>query len=151
MIMTAAMASPSPATVPVLIGGFWVVDGILVLIAAVRFTLPSERSECLVLAGLISTILGLVLTAWPYSASFSIISIIAAWGIATGLLIIAAVLNLENPKGGFLLGMSGVLSTLLGLITAYLTPSDPSAVRWVLAHAIAQGYLMVVFSRKLRP
>ena len=150
MIVTAVIASMAPERLPVIIAAFWTVDGLLVLSSAAHSPWPEERSELLVFAGVASIILGLLLPVLLDTGSLSFVAAIATWGLTMGLLTAAAVLNTDIPEVRPLLGVSAAISCLLGLITACSAPSDPIAIRWILAHAIAQGYLMVALAGKLK-
>lgn len=57
---------------------------------------------------------------------------------------------MDIPEIRLFFGASAAVSFLLGLITAYSEPSDSIVTKWVLAHAVAQGYLMVALGGKLK-
>jgi uncharacterized membrane protein HdeD (DUF308 family) len=150
VIVTTVIVSTAPETFPALLGAFWTIDGFLVLSSAVHSTRPEERSELLVFAGVVSIILGMLLPALLDTGSLSLVIAIAAWGLTMGLLIAAAVLNMDIQEVRPLFGTSAAVSFLLGLSTAYAEPSDLTVAKWVLTHSVAQGYLMVALAGKLK-
>lgn len=150
VILTAVVVSTALEKLPALLGTFWTIDGFLILSSAVRFMRPEERSEHLVFAGVVSIALGMSLPILLNTEALSFVAAIAAWGLATGLLLIAAVLNTNIPEVRSYFGASAAVSLLLGLITAYLEPSDTIVTKWILAHAVAQSYLMGILAGKLK-
>jgi uncharacterized membrane protein HdeD (DUF308 family) len=150
VVLTALVVSAALEKLPALLGTFWVIDGFLVLSSAVRSMRPEERSELLVFAGIVSIALGMSLPILLDTESLSLVAAIAAWGLATGLLLVAAVLNIDIPEVRSYFGASAAVSLLLGLITAYSEPSDAIVTKWILAHAAAQSYLMETLAGKLK-
>lgn len=150
VILTAVVGSTALEKLPAFLGTFWAIDGFLALSSAVRSTRPEERSELLVFAGLASIALGMSLPILLDTGSLSLVAAIAAWGLATGLLLVAAVLNIDIPEVRSYFGASAAVSLLLGLITASSEPSDAAVTKWILAHAVAQSYLMGTLAGKLK-
>jgi uncharacterized membrane protein HdeD (DUF308 family) len=150
VILTAVVVSTALEKLPALLGTFWAIDGFLVLSSAVRSTRPEERSELLVFAGIVSIVLGMSLPVLLETTSLSLAAAIAAWGLATGLLLAAAVLNIDVPEVRSHFGASAAVSLLLGLVTAYSDPSDAIVTKWILAHGVAQSYLMGTLAGKLK-
>jgi uncharacterized membrane protein HdeD (DUF308 family) len=148
--VTAVIASTAPKTFPILLGAFWIIDGILALSSAVHSTRPEERSELLVFAGIVSIISGMFLPILLDTESLSLVAAIAAWGFTLSLLTVAGALNIDVPEIRLFLGTSGAISFLLGMVTACAEPSEPAAIKWVLVHAVAQGYLMAALAGKLK-
>ena len=148
--VTAVIASTAHKTFPILLGVFWIIDGILALSSAVHSTSPEERSELLVFAGIVSIALGMSLPILLDTKSLSLVAAIAGWGLATGLLLAAAVLNIDVPEVRSYFGASAAVSLLLGLVIAYSEPSDAIVIKWILAHAVAQSYLMGTLAGKLK-
>jgi uncharacterized membrane protein HdeD (DUF308 family) len=150
VILTAVVVSTALEKFPALLGTFWAIDGFLVLSSAVRSMRPEERSELLVLAGIVSIALGMSLPILLDTKSLSLVAAIAGWGLATGLLLAAAVLNTDVPEVRSYFGASAAVSLLLGLVIAYSEPSDTIVAKWILAHAVAQSYLMGTLAGKLK-
>lgn len=150
VILTVVIVSTALEKLPALLGTFWAIDGFLVLGSAVRATRPEDRSELLVFAGIVSIVLGMSLPVLLDTKSLSLVAAIAAWGLATGLLLAAAVLNIDVPDVRSYFGASAAVSLLVGLVTAYSEPSDGIVTKWILAHAVAQSYLMGTLAGKLK-
>jgi uncharacterized membrane protein HdeD (DUF308 family) len=151
VILTIAIPLSSFARLTTLLAAYWGVDGVLSLIAAIRQTPPTERSECLVFAGLISVISGALLFILPTFPPAKAVMAISACGVVTGLLTIAGALNMEMPRGRSLLVIAGVVSILLGISLGSTAPGDPVLVEWLRTYAIAQAFLFLFLADLLRP
>jgi uncharacterized membrane protein HdeD (DUF308 family) len=151
VILTIGITRSSFARVIALLASYFVVDGVLSLLAAIRQTPPAQRSECLVFAGFISVIAGALLLIWPTLPPATATMAVSVWGVATGLLTIAAALNMKMPRGRFLLGITGAVSVLLSVPLGFAAASDPIVAEWIRAYAILQAFLFVSLVDRLRP
>ncbi|GGO91504.1 HdeD family acid-resistance protein [Stakelama pacifica] len=136
-------------------------DGLLSTIAGVRgATHKEERWWALIVRGIIGIAVAALFVAVPFVATISYalatLGILSAWAILTGLLEIAATIPLRKEiEGEWLLGLSGVLSILLGLavpVALYVNPpATILSVAWVIAiYAVIAGVVLIGFGLRLR-
>ncbi len=77
---------------------------------------------------------------------------IASWAIITGILEVAAAIRLrEEIRGEWALGLSGLLSIILGILLAVFPAAGIVALTWMIAaYAILFGVLSLVLAFRLR-
>jgi uncharacterized membrane protein HdeD (DUF308 family) len=136
-------------------------DGLVSTIAGVRgATRKEERWWALILRGIIGIAVVALFLAVPLVATLSYalatLGVLSVWAILTGVLEIAAAIRLRKEiEGEWLLGLSGVLSILLGLaVPAALYVNPPAtilSVAWVIAiYAVIAGLVLIGFGLRLR-
>jgi uncharacterized membrane protein HdeD (DUF308 family) len=100
----------------ILFGAYALVDGISSVFAAIARRNETDREWALVLEGILGIIAGIVTFVWPDITTLALLYIIAAWAILTGVVELYAAVRLRRVIAReWLLGLSGVLSILLGL------------------------------------
>ena len=140
---------------------FAFVDGIFSLISGVKGARrKEERWGALILRGLVGILVGALFVLMPYVATISYalasLALLAAWSIFTGALEIAAAVRLRKEiRGEWLLGLSGLLSVLLGAAIPFVIIRYPAAtilsVGWMIGiYALAVGIILLVLGFKLR-
>lgn len=138
-------------TILVLFFGAYVLwDGIFALVAA--FRTEGSRRWPLVLEGLVGIIVGLIAFIWTDVATLSLLLVIGAWAIITGIFeIIAAIRLREEIEGEWLMMISGVLSVLIGIALFIWPAAGVLAVTWMIAaYAILFGILLIALGFRLR-
>ena len=138
-------------TILVLFFGAYVLwDGIFALVAA--FRTEGNRRWPLVLEGLIGIAVGLIAFIWTEVATLSLLLLIGAWAVITGIFeIIAAIRLREEIEGEWLMLISGVLSVLFGVALFVWPAAGALAVTWIIAtYAILFGILLIVLGFRLR-
>ena len=141
--------------------GFAFADGVFSLIAGIRgATRHGERWGMFVLSGLVGIAVGVVFFVWPVLAAatyaFVLIVLLALWALATGLFEIAAAIRLRKAIAGeWLLGLSGLLSFLLGAALVAMLVAMPAAaipsLGWLVGfYALASGTALVALAFRLR-
>ena len=144
-----------------LFAAYCFIDGIASLIAGVRGAHePGHRWGALVFSGIIGIIVGILFVIMPLIATFTYalmaIVMLAAWSLITGILeIIAAVRLRREMEGEWLLGLSGVISVLLGIGIIALVIPYPAATllsaAWLIAiFAFMTGIILIAQSLRLR-
>jgi uncharacterized membrane protein HdeD (DUF308 family) len=136
-------------------------DGLLSIIAGLRGA--SRRKEqwwALVLRGIIGIAVAVLFVLMPLAATVSYalvtLGVLSAWAILTGMLELTAAIRLRKEiKGEWLLGLSGVLSILLGLavLSAFATAPLTTilSVAWIIAgYAIVTGIVLIGLGMQLR-
>jgi uncharacterized membrane protein HdeD (DUF308 family) len=143
-------------------GAFWLavvitfaayafVDGVFAIVAAVRGTTTAPR-WALVLYGVVGIATAAVAIAWPAITELVLLWVIAGWALVTGALTVAAAVQFRKEiRGEWLLGLSGLLSIILGIGLALLPgPGLVVIAWWVGANAIALGIVQLVLGFRLR-
>jgi uncharacterized membrane protein HdeD (DUF308 family) len=138
-------------TILVLFFGAYVLwDGIFALVSA--FRTEGSRRWPLVLEGVVGIIVGLIAFLWTDVATLSLLLLIGAWAVITGIFeIIAAIRLREEIEGEWLMLISGVLSVLFGIALFLWPAAGALAVTWIIAtYAILFGILLIVLGFRLR-
>ncbi len=137
------------------------VDGVLSLVAAVRGARRKEERRWLyVVRGLVGLAVAALFVAAPLGVTigYAVVTLVslAAWAILTGLLEIVAALRLRREiKGEWLMGLSGLLSLVLGVAVIILLAADPLATlpsaAWLIGiYAVFAGAVLVGLGLRLR-
>ncbi len=129
---------------------FW--DGLFAVIAAIRNRGANNRFWLLLFEGLVGIVIGILAFFLPGLTSLAVLYTIAAWAILTGILEIAAAFRLRQElRGEWMLGLSGLLSIILGILLAVFPAAGIVAVTWMIAaYAIIYGVLSLVLAVRLR-
>jgi uncharacterized membrane protein HdeD (DUF308 family) len=148
----AALFSPG-VTLFVLIvffGAYAMVDGALAIVAGFR---GSEGSRWLLLAeGVLGVLAGLVAFFWPGMTALVLLFLISAWAILTGLLkVIMAIAFRRKVENAWLMGLSGVLSVLFGVVLAVLPGEGLLSLVWLVGiYALIFGVALIVLGFRAR-
>lgn len=137
----------------VLFAAFAFVDGLFVLVAALRFPHPEGgRWWWMLLQGIAGIAIGVLTYLWPGITLLALALLIAAWAIVTGVLEIGAAFNLRREIAGeILLIIAGVLSILLGLAFAVFPGLGLLfSVYFFAAYALIAGVALVALSFRIR-
>jgi uncharacterized membrane protein HdeD (DUF308 family) len=133
-------------------GAYAFVDGVFAVTAAVRAGERQQRWGMLLLEGVTGIAAGMIAFAWAGIAVLALAYLIAAWAIVTGIFEIAAAVRLrEMIEGEWLLGLSGVLSILLGVLFAAMPGAAAVAWVWLIGlYALLFGMLLLALAFRLR-
>ncbi len=140
---------------------FALVDGLLSVTSGIKgASQKEERWWALILRGLVGIAVGVLFVLMPLvtTVSYAIASLalLAVWSIFTGVFEIAAAVKLRKEiKGEWLLGLSGLLSILLGMAIPFVLSLYPAAtilsVGWMIGvYAIAAGVVLLLQGFRLR-
>src|SRR5947209_8836366 len=135
-------------------GAYAFVDGVFAVIAAVRAAEQSTRFAgtrrwgMLLLEGISGIAAGIIAFAWAGITALVLVYLIAAWAIVTGIFEIAAAVRLRQMiEGEWLLGLSGVLSVLLGVLIMARPGLGLLAWVWVIgAYALLFGIVLLALA-----
>lgn len=145
----------------ILLAAFLMVDGVLSFVTGLRGAASlDQRWWTLILRGVAGVAIGVIFLIMPFVATigyaFATLVLLAGWSIMTGVMEIAAAIRLRREiRGEWLLGLSGVLSILLGLAIPVLAAAYPVAsllsVAWIIGvYAMAAGMVLLVQAFRLR-
>src|SRR5262249_54595737 len=140
------------AVLVLLFGAYALVDGIFNVIAAISGRSGAQSWWMLLLEGLVSVAAGLVTFFMPGLTALTLVYIISAWAIITGVLEIVGAIRLRKViTNEWWLALSGVLSIAFGALIAYAPGAGALAlVFWIGAYALVFGALLVGLGFRLR-
>jgi uncharacterized membrane protein HdeD (DUF308 family) len=127
-------------------------DGVLVLGFGLMAAGDGEQWWPLVLAGILGIAIGVITFFKPQTVGLSLVYVIGAWAIITGLLQIVAAIRLrEIITTEWLLGLTGVLSVVFGvLVVAQPNAGAISLVYLFGLYAILVGIAQIAFGFRVR-
>src|SRR5215211_7823201 len=134
----------------VFFGAYAMVDGVLAIVAGIW---GSEGSRWLLLAeGVLGVLAGLVVLFWPGMTALVLLFLISAWAIFTGLLkVIMAIFFRREVENAWLMGLSGVLSVLFGVVLAVLPGAGLLSLVWLIGiYALIVGVVLIVLGFRMR-
>jgi uncharacterized membrane protein HdeD (DUF308 family) len=142
----------SLGVVGLLFGGYAMLDGLVGIAGAVRAAEMHQRWASLVIEGVAGVIAAIVTFAWPGMTILSLMYVIGAWALLTGVLEIAAARRLRKcASGEWLLVFSGIASLILGILMVSLPFAGlQTVVLWLGAYALLFGALLVGLGFRLR-
>jgi uncharacterized membrane protein HdeD (DUF308 family) len=150
-IITFLAPAISLAALVLVFGAYALADGVLSIVAAARRR-GEARWGMLLLEGVAGIAVGVFTLLWPGITAISLLYLIAAWAIVTGVLeLIAAVRLRKEIKGEWVLALGGIVSIAFGVLVALLPGAGALAVVILIgAYALVFGVLLVVLSFRLR-
>ncbi len=135
-----------------LFGAYALVDGVVSLVGAVRAVAAHERWGALLVEGIIGIAAAVVTVLWPAITALSLVYVIAAWAIVTGVAeIVAAVRLRRQVSGEWLLMLSGIASVLFGVAIAAVPVAGALVIAlWFGVYALVFGIMLVALGFRLR-
>jgi uncharacterized membrane protein HdeD (DUF308 family) len=133
-------------------GAYAFVDGIFTLAASLRAVDHHQHWGILLLEGLSGIAAGIIAFAWPHVTALVLVILIAAWAMVTGIFEIAAAIRLRQMiEHEWLLGLSGVLSILLGVLLVAEPRAGVILWAWTVgAYALFFGIVLLALAFRLR-
>lgn len=133
-------------------GLYAIIEGILGVIAAFLRRQPGNYWWLLLVEGLAGMVIGVFALVWPALTAAILLVFIAIWAILTGVIEIAAAIQLrKHINGEWVLGMAGLLSVLIGLLLITNPSSGALAVVWLIGfYALIFGGLLIFLGRKVK-
>jgi uncharacterized membrane protein HdeD (DUF308 family) len=135
-----------------LFGAYALVDGITVLAFGLMAAGDGERWWPLVLSGIVGIAAGVFTFARPGAVGLALVYVVGAWAIVTGILQIVAAIRLRDVVSGeWLMGLSGALSIIFGVLVL-AEPSDGALALVYLfgIYAILFGISQIVLGFRIR-
>ncbi len=155
-IIFGVLAFAWPGLTLIVLAIFWgawaLTDGIFALIAAFRVRENGRSYWPLILIGVLGIAAGVVTFFLPGLTALVLLMFIAAWAIVMGVLQIVAAIRLRKEiQGEWLLGLSGLVSLIFGVLMIARPGAGALAVMWLIAAwSIVFGVLMVALAFRLR-
>ena len=133
-------------------GVYVLTDGIFALMAAYRRREGRRPVWPLVLVGLLGVAAGITTFLWPEMTALLLLMFIAVWALFIGIFQIAAAIRLRKEiDNEWMLGASGALSVLFGVLMIASPGAGAVAVAWMIgAYSIAFGVLLIALGVRLR-
>lgn len=139
-------------TLVLLFGAYALVNGIFALVVCFKSPRRTGRFGSLIFGAVMSVLAGIIAIVWPGMTAFTLVIIIGAWAVVTGISEIAAAIRLRKEiKGEWVLVLAGIASILFG-IALFLNPFIGALVLvwWIGGFAVAFGILLIVLSFRMR-
>jgi uncharacterized membrane protein HdeD (DUF308 family) len=135
-----------------LFAGYALVDGAVSLTGAVHAAQAHERWGALVIEGILGIAAAVITVFWPAITALSLVFIIAAWAILTGISEIVAAVRLRNYiSGEWLLVLAGIASVIFGVLVAAVPLAGALVLAiWFGAYAFVFGIMVVALGFRLR-
>jgi uncharacterized membrane protein HdeD (DUF308 family) len=133
-------------------GAYALADGVLALVAAYRVRDQGKPFWSLLIVGLLGIAAGIVTFIWPGMTALVLLTFIAAWAVVMGIFQIIAAFRLRKEiQNEWLLGLSGALSVLFGIVMFVQPGAGALAVIWLIgSFAIVFGVLLIWLGLRLR-
>jgi uncharacterized membrane protein HdeD (DUF308 family) len=135
-----------------LFAGYALVDGVMSLAGAVHAAQAHERWAALLIEGLLGIAAAVVTIVWPAITALSLVFVIAAWAILTGVAeVVAAVRLRKYVSGEWLLALAGIASVIFGVLVAAVPLAGALVIAiWFGAYALVFGVMLLVLGFRLR-
>ena len=135
----------------ILFGIYAFIEGLVSIAFAIKHR--KEKNWWMpLLEGLVGLCIGGITFLWPAVTAVALLIFIALWAIITGVLEIAAAIQLRKEmKGEWILGMAGIFSILVGILLISNPGTGALAAVWLIGlYAIIFGALMVYLGFNIR-
>jgi uncharacterized membrane protein HdeD (DUF308 family) len=136
----------------ILFGAYAFVDGVFAIVSAVRAAQAHERWWPFVIEGIVGLAIAAV-TFYDISITFlALYFTVAVWAFVTGILEIAAGIQLRKSiTNEFLLILAGLASIVFGIFMFWHPIAATIAIIWIIAtYAIVFGIIMIALAFRLR-
>jgi uncharacterized membrane protein HdeD (DUF308 family) len=133
-------------------GAYAIADGVMALIAAFTMHEEGKPMASLVIVGILGIAAGVVTFFWPGMTALVLLFFIASWAVLMGVFEIAAAIRLrKHIENEWLLGLSGLVSILFGVLLFLQPGAGALAVTWLIgSFAIFFGILLIALGFRLK-
>lgn len=146
--------SAALAALVFVIGFFFILDGILMLVGAARSSSAAGTGSwwALLAGGILGIIAGILTFMWPGLTAFTLALLVAAWALVTGVFeLITAVRLRKTLPNDWLWVLNGVLSIVLGILIIIWPGAGLFGLVYLLGfYALLAGFTMIGLAFKLR-
>jgi len=139
-------------TLVILFGAYVLVDGVFSVFAGSKAQDEHERWWALVLEGLAGIAIGIITLVWPDITALTLLYLIAAWALITGVLEIWTAIRLRRIlTGEWVMILGGLASIAFGVLLALFPGEGALGLTWLIGiYAIVFGVLLVILAFRLR-
>lgn len=136
----------------IFLGIYLLLDGLFSVIGSLMAAGHHKNWWILLLEGLISIIAGIFVFALPGVTLVILVYLVAIWAIITGIFeFLASLMASWAAPGKIFIGVSGVLSVILGIVIFIYPLFTITAAIWLIGiYALLIGLSLVFFSLKLK-
>jgi uncharacterized membrane protein HdeD (DUF308 family) len=133
-------------------GAYAIADGVMALIAAFTMHEEGKPMASLIIVGILGIAAGIVTFLWPGMTALVLLLFIASWAVLMGIFEIAAAIRLrKHIENEWLLGLSGLVSILFGVLLFLQPGAGALAVIWLIgSFAIFFGILLIALGFRLK-
>ncbi|HEY1653819.1 MAG TPA: HdeD family acid-resistance protein [Candidatus Tumulicola sp.] len=151
-ILAFAWPGATWVVIGILFGAYAFVDGVFAIVATVRAAQSHERWWPFLLEGIVGLAIAGITFYDVGITLFALYFTIAAWAFFTGILEIAAAVQLRKAIANeWLLILAGLCSILFGILMVWHPVAGLLAVIWLIAaYAIVFGIVMIALAFRLR-
>ena len=135
----------------ILYGAYALVDGLFAIYAAVVGKGAAPR-WWMAIVGIAGVLAGIVAFAWPGLTALTLLMLIGAWAVVSGIFEIVGAIRLRKEiDNEWTLILHGALTVIFGVLLLAMPGPGALAMIWVIgAYAIAAGILLVTLSFRLK-
>lgn len=135
-----------------LFGAYALIDGVLAVMNALRHRNEDRQWWVLLLEGMVGVLIGIATFLWPGLTGLTLLYLIAAYAIFTGILEIVAAIQLRREiHNEWALVLSGAISVILGVLLMSNPAAGAVGLIWAIGiYAIFFGILMLVLALRVR-
>jgi uncharacterized membrane protein HdeD (DUF308 family) len=151
-ILTFVWPGITLAALVFLFAGYALVDGAMSITGAVRAPAAHERWGALLFEGIVGIGAAFVTVLWPAITALSLVYVMAAWAIITGVAEIVAAVRLRKLiSGEWLLALGGIASVIFGVLVALVPLAGALIIAlWFGAYASIFGVILVALGFRPR-
>jgi uncharacterized membrane protein HdeD (DUF308 family) len=133
-------------------GAYAIADGVMALIAAYSMHEEGKPMGALIVVGILGIAAGIVTFFWPGMTALVLLLFIASWAVLMGIFQIAAAIRFrKHIENEWLLGLSGAVSILFGVLMFLQPGAGWLAVIWLIgSFSIFFGILLIALGFRLK-
>jgi uncharacterized membrane protein HdeD (DUF308 family) len=133
-------------------GAYAIADGVMALIAAYSMHEEGKPMGALIVVGILGIAAGIVTFLWPGMTALVLLLFIASWAVLMGIFQIAAAIRFrKHIENEWLLGLSGAVSILFGVLMFLQPGAGALAVVWLIgSFSIFFGILLIALGFRLK-
>jgi uncharacterized membrane protein HdeD (DUF308 family) len=133
-------------------GAYAIADGVMALIAAYSMHEEGKPMGALIVVGILGIAAGIVTFLWPGMTALVLLLFIASWAVLMGIFQIAAAIRFrKHIENEWLLGLSGAVSILFGVLMFLQPGAGWLAVIWLIgSFSIFFGILLIALGFRLK-
>ena len=139
------------ASLVLVVSFYLLVDGVLAIVSGVRAATYHRPWGLPILEGVVTLLAGVAAFLMPGLTLLLLVTLLGAWAVVSGVLMLVAAFRLHGSHGRWLLALSGVVSIVWGLLLSVSPVAGALVLGWWLgAYALAFGIVLLVFAARLR-